>query len=158
MKKNYLAGLFLAVSTLFLTSCDKDDDKSAVVETKNYLIGKWDLKLVDIKVLFDGEVYQEMEDYDTTNELTMQFNFKDEKTVELYQFSPATEDSESETFQATGTYVKNGNDLTITIEDEATPFKIVINDNEKLHLFQSYEETYQGIVITQETTFKFTKM
>lgn len=157
MKKNYFLALFISISSLLITSCDKNDDETPIAQ-KDYLIAKWDLKKVDIKISVDGEVVQEMEDYDTTAEMTMQFDFKEDKSVSLYQYYPATEDSEAEEFTYTGTYTRNGNILDITIDGDKVNFEISLNDENNLHLANELEETYEGMVIKQNMTYKFTKM
>lgn len=158
MKKITLLA-FVCLSAFSIISCDKDDNNPAPpVVTKDNLIGKWDLKLVDIKVTVDGEVYTDEKDLDIKDKLTMQFDFKEDKKVHVYQYSPANEEEEAQEFNGDGTYVKNGNELTITIDNEPQTFTILLNDTSNLHLYSKSTEQYQGMEIVQESTFKMIKM
>lgn len=149
---------FALFSSVAFVSCDKDDDNSSEVQPKDALIGKWDLNLFDIKISVDGNVVQEQKDIDLSGELKMQFDFKEDKTVHLYQYVEATDEEEEQEYNGYGTYVKNGNDLTINVDDEPQTFKIILNNQSDLHLNLSVSETYEGMLIEQESTFKMIKM
>lgn len=151
MKRIY-SYLFIAAVGLFgLTSCSSDDNTP--IQETDYLLGKWDLNTLDIKLWADGEVYQEMEDFPVEGSLTMQFDFRADNTVEYYFY----EFEDGDTRQGTGTYQRNGSNLTITIDDEAD-FEILLNDANNLHLGTIDEYEYQGIQFKDEVNLKFIKM
>ena len=158
MKKITLLA-FVCLSALSTISCYRyDKTNTSPVVTKDNIIGKWNLKLVDLKITVDGQVYSEQKDLDLSQQLTMQFDFKEDKKVHLYQYTPATDEEEAQELNVDGTYEKNGNDLTITIEQETQTFKILLNDTSNLHLFLKSTDTYEGMEVIQETTFKMVKM
>lgn len=148
---------FSIITAFTFSSCDKNDE--TVEETpKDPIVAKWDLKLVDIKISIDNEVVNEENDLDISGELTMQFDFKEDNTIHLYQYAPATEETEAQEFNSSGTYTKVGNQLTITLDGEDQTFTILSNDASNLHLFMATESEIQGMEIKQDITYKMIKM
>ncbi len=141
------------IGLLLMASCSSDDntpDQEPIEE--NHLLGQWDLNTADIKLYVNGELQQEMNDVSTEEIGAVQFDFKEDGTVD-YVFSDE-EGSES----STGTYQKNGDNLTITIDNDPQTFEIHLNNSNNLHLFLEEEETYQEMLLKTEVTFKFVKM
>lgn len=159
MKKKYFLLAFLSLSLIGFTSCDKDDEKTTPppVQT-DLLVGKWDLKTMSVKLSIDGEVVQEIVDESVEGQITMQFNFKADKSVTLYQYTPATEEEEAETYEGIGTYERKGNQVTIAIDGEPITFQLIVNDQTNLHLGLNVEEDYEGVAVKQESIYKFKKM
>ena len=150
MKRIY-SYLFIAAVGLFgLTSCSNDDN--APVQEPNHLIGKWNLNALDIKISIDGEVFEEIEDFPVEGSMVMQFDFKADNTVEYYF------NNDDGVEEGVGTYQRNGNNLTITIEGEPADFEILLSDANNLYhgIMEEYE--YQGMLVGEEITFKFLKM
>lgn len=151
MKRIY-SYLFIATVGLFgLASCSSDDNAPTIEET-NHLLGKWNLNTISLKITIDGEVYQEMEDLPVEGLTTMQFDFRADNTVEYY----FNEDNEVE--EGIGTYQKNGNNLTITIDNDPQTFVVLLNDESNLHFGISEEYEYEGMEVKEEVQFKFIKM
>ena len=142
---------------LGLTSCSSDDSSSPEPQPTDVLLGKWNLQTVSVKVSVDGEVVQEVKDQ-PISPVVMTFDFKADSKVEYFYYEPATAEEQEYEEKLSGTYKKEGNKLTITIEDEPGDFTILLNDKSNLHLGMSFEETYEGMVIKQETEQKFVKM
>ncbi|HLW41883.1 MAG TPA: lipocalin family protein, partial [Flavobacterium sp.] len=122
------------------------------IEETNHLLGKWNLNTISLKITIDGEVYQEMEDLPVEGLTTMQFDFRADNTVEYYF------NNNDEIEEGIGTYQRNGNNLTITIEGEPADFEILLSDANNLHLGIEDEYEYQGLQLKEEITFKFLKM
>jgi len=155
MKKITLIA-FALISSLSFVSCDKEDETT--IQPKDELIGKWNLNLLDIKISIDGNVIEDQKDIDVSGALTMQFDFKQDQTVHFYQYVPATTEDEAQEYNGYGTYVKNGSDLIVTIDNEPQTFKIVLNDASNLHLNLEVTEEVQGMQVEQNSTFKMVKM
>lgn len=154
MKRIY-SYLFIGTIGLFgLASCSSDDNTPVVHDP---IVGKWDLKTMDMKFTANEEVYLEMEDFSVEGLLVMQFDFKADNTVEYYA---ENEDEEGNTVvdSHTGTYAKDGDSVTITINNEPQTFSILMLDSTDLHLFTSEEYTFEEVDYLDEVTFKFKKM
>jgi len=159
MKKIYSYLALASLSLFTLSSCSDDDNKEKPQEqTKDVLLGKWDLKTLSMKLYVDGDLVQEVNDQSVEGEMTMQFDFKADNKVEYYMYVPASEGSEEQKVELTGTYQKKGKDLVITIEGDEQTFKIEGNDAKSLKLSQSVEEEYQGMLIKQDVIYNFGKM
>lgn len=153
--KRIFSYLFIGTIGLFGTaSCSSDDNSPAVHDP---IVGKWDLKAMDLKLSADGETYLDMQDISVEDLMVMQFDFKADNSVEFYTES---EDEEGNMVKEllTGVYSKNDESVTITIEDEHETFSILMLNSTDLHLFTSDEYTYEEVDYVDEVTFKFKKM
>lgn len=157
MKKIYF---YLAVASFGLftiTSCS-DDEKAGPEPTKDVFLGKWDLKTLSSKVYINGDLVEDVKEQPVEGKMTLQFDFKADNKVDYYMYAPATEDREEVKVDASGSYKKNGTELTITIEGEDQIFKIEGNDAENLKLMQSVEFKFDEATLKQDVTFNFKKM
>ena len=73
MKKNTLIA-FTLISSFCFVSSNKEDE--ITIQSKDELIGKWNLNLLDIEISVDGNVIENQKDIDVSGALTMQFDFK----------------------------------------------------------------------------------
>lgn len=151
MKKTIFYLSAVALNLFILTSCSNDDN-APEPQTQDNLIGKWNLNTISVKISVDGEVVQDIVDQPAEGSMTMQFDFKTDNTVDYY-FG-----DEEGTEEGKGTYQKNGNNLTITIDNEPATFVITLNDKTNLHFGNSDEYEEQGYLIKEEIGFKFIKM
>ena|SRR5690554_3767628 len=143
MKRIYSYLLIVAIGMIGLTSCSSDDNPP------DYLLGKWTLFTISMKIYVYDEVATEIVDEPVGGSMIMQFDFKADNTVDYY-----FNNIEEETYEATGTYHRNGNDLTIIIDDEPQTFVILRNDADNLHLGMTEEEEYVKV----ESELKFIRM
>jgi len=157
--KSILLALTLGLTTL--TSCSSDDnssDNQVQPQPQNELLGKWDLEKVDMKMIIDGEVSIDEKDVPMKQSgLINQYEFFADNTMEYYLYNPATSQTPATEESGEGTYVRNGDQLTLTITNGNT-FTIKLLDSNNLHLNISQEETVQGVNYSIDMTQKFVKM
>lgn len=142
----------VAIGMVTLVSCSSDDNTPDQEPIDNHLLGKWNLNTADVKIYVNDQLQQEMNDVPAEEIGAVQFDFKEDGTVD-YAFS-----DEEFSEEITGTYEKNGNILTITIDNEPQTFEILLSDSNNLHLYLEEEETYQEMLLRTEAVFKFIKM
>lgn len=142
----------VAIGMVTLVSCSSDDNTPDQEPIDNHLLGKWNLNTADVKIYVNDQLQQEMNDVPAEEIGAVQFDFKEDGTVD-YAFS-----DEEFSEEITGTYEKNGNILTITIDNEPQTFEILLYDSNNLHLYLEEEETYQEMLLRTEAVFKFIKM
>ena len=157
MKKVYTLLSITALGLCTLTSCSDDDNNTTPQEPTNYLLGKWDMQTMDMKLEMDGEVVLDEQDVPTKETgMIIQYDFKADETIEYYMYTPATgQEAESEE-SGIGTYDLDYNKLTITINDVPQTFTIFNLDENKLHLNLSQEDETNKIKVSM--TQKFTRM
>lgn|SRR5690606_20672007 len=145
--------LFVTTIALFsLTSCSSDDNTSTPEpQTENHLLGMWKLNTMSLTSYENGEVVNEQIDLPVGSQITWEYEFKADNTVEYLMAIPAAEIEE----KGTGTYSKNGTTLTITIDDEPGVFEITNNDADNLHLKTTEEEVEDAITYKSEIEQKF---
>lgn len=144
--------LLLASLGLFLFSSCSSDDNSTIVEPQpvNHLLGAWKLNTMSVKISQDGQVISEQIDAPIGNQLTWEYKFNEDLTVDYVIGA----DGQSE--EGTGTYTVTDSSLTITIQDEPQTFEITTLNAENLYLKFSYEEEIQeGILVNIEMEQKF---
>lgn len=144
--------LLLASLGLFLFSSCSSDDNSTIVEPQpvNHLLGAWKLNTMSIKISQDGEVLLEQIDVPTEGQVTWEYDFNEDLTVD---YVIAT-DGQSE--KGTGTYTVTDSSLTITIQDEPQTFEITTLNAENLYLkFSEEEEIQEGFLVNIEMEQKF---
>lgn len=161
MKK--INSLFFAatLAIVSLSSCSSDD--STITPTPepqptNLLLGKWDMKKMDMKMVMDGNVLVDEKDVDTEGlGIIVQYDFKSDNQVDYYMFTPANEQQAEQEQSGTGTYTHNGDELTLTL-GSPTPYTIKLLSSSELHLNLSETENINGAEATVDMTQKFTKM
>ncbi|MDN3706018.1 hypothetical protein QW060_02605 [Myroides ceti] len=149
----------LLVFTLSSLSCSSDD--SSTTETPapvDLLIGKWDLKMTDLKTTKDGKVTESYENQPSLNKLIMQFNFKADKTV-VYTMKNVTTGS-AQTLK--GTYVRNGDSVVLSFENVPDPVTYKILNLQKIklsfHRLQEFttKEVKNGVEVEVKTKIENT--
>ncbi|WP_177764023.1 lipocalin family protein [Flavobacterium sp. I3-2] len=157
--KSILLALTLGLTTL--TSCSSDDnssDNQVQPQPQNELLGKWDLEKVDMKMIIDGETMIDEKDVPVKQTgLINQYEFFADNTMEYYLYNPASGTNPATEESGEGTYVKNGDQLTLTITNGNT-FTIKLLDSNNLHLNISQEEIEEGVNYSMDMTQKFVKM
>lgn len=145
--------LFASTITLFLLSaCSSDDNAPAPQpEPVNHLLGKWKLNTMSIKSYEDGELVGENNDLPVASQITWEYEFKADLSVEYYMAIPAAEFEE----KGKGTYSTSGSSITITIDGEPGVFEISKNDADNLHLKMTEEEESGGVIYKEEMEQKF---
>jgi len=144
--------LLLASLGLFLFSSCSSDDNSTIVEPQpvNHLLGAWKLNTMSIKISQDGEVLLEQIDVPTEGQVTWEYDFNEDLTVDYVIVA----DGQSE--EGTGTYTVTDSSLTITIQDEPQTFEITTLNAENLYLkFSEEEEIQEGFLVNIEMEQKF---
>lgn len=144
--------LLLASLGLFLFSSCSSDDNSTIVEPQpvNHLLGAWKLNTMSIKISQDGEVLLEQIDVPTEGQVTWEYDFNEDLTVDYVIVA----DGQSE--EGTGTYTVTDSSLTITIQDEPQTFEITTLNAENLYLkFSEEEEIQKGFLVNIEMEQKF---
>jgi len=111
----------------------------------------WKLNTMSLTSYENGEVVNEQIDLPVGSQITWEYEFKADNTVEYLMAIPAAEIEE----KGTGTYSKNGTTLTITIDDEPGVFEITNNDADNLHLKTTEEEVEDAITYKSEIEQKF---
>lgn len=105
---------------------------------------------MSIKISQDGEVLLEQIDVPTEGQVTWEYDFNEDLTVD---YVIAT-DGQSE--EGTGTYTVTNSSLTITIQDEPQTFEITTLNAENLYLkFSEEEEIQEGFLVNIEMEQKF---
>lgn len=157
--KGILLALTLGLTTL--TSCSSDDNSSDTQvqpQPQNELLGKWDLEKVDMKMVIDGEIMIDEKDVPVKQAgLISQYEFFADNTMAYYLYNPASGTTPATEESGEGTYVRNGDQLTLTITNGNT-FKIELLDSNNLHLNIFQEETSEGVNYTMDMTQKFVKL
>lgn len=155
--KLYFLALTLGVATL--TSCSSDDNSpEPQPQPQNELLGKWDLEKVDMKMIIDGEVTIDEKDVPIKQAgLISQYEFFADNTVEYYIYNPAIGNNPATEESGEGTYIRNNDQLTLTINSGNT-FTIKLLDAENLHLQTKQDENVEGVVYSLDMTQKFVKM
>lgn len=144
--------LLLASLGLFLFSSCSSDDNSTIVEPQpvNHLLGAWKLNTMSVKISQDGQVISEQIDVPIGNQLTWEYKFNEDLTVDYVIGA----DGQSE--EGTGTYTVTDSSLTITIQDEPQTFEITTLNAENLYLkFSEEEEIQEGFLVNIEMEQKF---
>lgn len=144
--------LLLASLGLFLFSSCSSDDNSTIVDPQpvNHLLGAWKLNTMSIKISQDGEVLLEQIDVPTEGQVTWEYDFNEDLTVDYVIVA----DGQSE--EGTGTYTVTDSSLTITIQDEPQTFEITTLNAENLYLkFSEEEEIQEGFLVNIEMEQKF---
>lgn len=144
--------LLLASLGLFLFSSCSSDDNSTIVEPQpvNHLLGAWKLNTMSIKISQAGEVLLEQIDVPTEGQVTWEYDFNEDLTVDYVIVA----DGQSE--EGTGTYTVTDSSLTITIQDEPQTFEITTLNAENLYLkFSEEEEIQEGFLVNIEMEQKF---
>lgn len=157
MKKVYLYLAVALVALFTITSCS-DDEKAGPEPTKDVFLGKWDLKTMSSKLYINGDLVEDQKEQSVEGIMTLKFDFKADNKVDYYMYAPATEDREEVKVDASGTYKKNGTELTVTIQEEDMLFKIEGNDVDNLKLMQSIEFKFDEATLKQDVTFNFKRM
>lgn len=137
---------------MFLFSSCSSDDNSTIVEPQpvNHLLGAWKLNTMSIKISQDGEVLLEQIDVPTEGQVTWEYDFNEDLTVDYVIVA----DGQSE--EGTGTYTVTDSSLTITIQDEPQTFEITTLNAENLYLkFSEEEEIQEGFLVNIEMEQKF---
>lgn len=161
MKKitTYLFAATIAIVSL--SSCSSDDNNNAPMpepQPVNLLLGKWDMKKMDMKIVVDGDVMIDEKDVDTKGSgITVQYDFKADKTFEYYMFTPANPQQAEQEQSGTGTYTHNGDEIIMTINSPTT-YTIKILSGTELHLNMNEAENVNGLETEIDMTQKFTKM
>ena len=155
---------FLFASTLAiasLSSCSSDDNSSVPQpqpQPTNVLLGKWEMQKMDMKMEMGGNVLIDQQDVDTkTAGIKIEYDFKADNTVEYYMYTPATQQQAEQEQSGTATYTRNGDEITMTINNPTTYTIKVLNSTE-LHLNMYQEEEVNGSQTKIDITQKFTKM
>lgn len=158
--KNYLIALTLGLVTL--TSCSSDDnssDKQVQPQPQNELLGKWDLEKVDMKMIVDGEIMFDEKDVPVKQAgLINQYEFFEDSTLEYYIYTPANGQTPAVEESGEGTYVRNGDQLTLTLNNTPNTFTVKLLDSSNLHLNLEEEETVAGVNYSMNLTNKFVKI
>lgn len=137
---------------MFLFSSCSSDDNSTIVEpqTVNHLLGAWKLNTMSIKISQDGQVISEQIDAPIGNQLTWEYKFNEDLSVEYYI------DTENFSENSAGTYSLNGSYITIVLDGEPETFEITTLDKDNLHLkFNVEEEVEPGSILEMEMEQKF---
>lgn len=156
--KRFYSYLFIAtVGLLGLVSCSSDDNSTPEKKEVDPIVGKWELKTMDLTLYEDGEVYFEYEDIAVEDLMLLEFDFKEDNTVD-FTSGNLNQSGEMETNSETVTYVKNEDSVTITIEGEPETFSILKLNSSELHLFVTDEYSSGEMEYIDEITFKMVKM
>lgn len=156
--KRFYSYLFIAtVGLLGLVSCSSDDNSTPEKKEVDPIVGKWELKTMDLTLYEDGEVYFEYEDIAVEGLMLLEFDFKENNTVD-FTSGNLNQSGEMVTYTETGTYDKNEDSVTITIEGEPETFSILKLNSSELHLFVTDEYSSDGMEYLDEITFKMVKM
>lgn len=137
---------------MFLFSSCSSDDNSTIVEPQpvNHLLGAWKLNTMSIKISQDGQVISEQIDVPIGNQLTWEYKFNEDLSVEYYI------DTEYFSENSAGTYSLNGSYITIVLDGEPETFEITTLDKDNLHLkFNVEEEVEPGSILEMEMEQKF---
>lgn len=157
--KGILLALTLGLTTL--TSCSSDDNSSDTQvqpQPQNELLGKWDLEKADMLMIVDGETMFDEKDVPVKQAgLISQYEFFADNTMAYYLYNPASATSPATEESGEGTYVRNGDQLTLTITNGNT-FKIKLLDANNLHLNIYQEEIVEGVNYKMDMTQKFVKI
>ena len=105
---------------------------------------------MSVKISQDGQVISEQIDVPIGNQLTWEYKFNEDLTVDYVIGA----DGQSE--EGTGTYTVTDSSLTITIQDEPQTFEITTLNAENLYLkFSEEEEIQEGFLVNIEMEQKF---
>lgn len=151
MKKISTYLMSISFGLLFLTSCSGDDNTPGPEQQTNHLLGKWKLNTLSVKSYENGEVVMEYIDVPVQGQMTWEYDFKSDNTVDYRIIIPSQQLEE----QGKGTYTKAGNAITITIEEEPGSFVISNLDADNLHLKMIEEGTSEGVTYKEEIEQKF---
>lgn len=157
--KGILLALTLGLTTF--TSCSSDDnstDNQVQPQPQNELLGKWDLEKADMKMVVDGEIMFDEKDVPVKQAgLISQYEFFADNTMTYYLYNPASGTTQATEESGEGTYVRNGDQLTLTIT-KSQSFTIELLDSNNLHLNIFEEETVEGVNYSMDMTQKFVKI
>lgn len=131
--KKLLPLLVLISSLIFITSCNKSDEKQ--------IIGSWAAKTLKVKSYTDGVLQGEETENMTSNDMTMYFRKDNSYTV--YQYGAVTDE---------GTYSISGDKL--TMDGQENTFNV---SRKELNLFFSNEEEDNGHTIRHEVELNLEK-
>jgi len=145
--------LFATTLGLFSLASCSNDDNAPVVDNTNHLLGKWTLNTMSLKSTENGEVVQEFEDMPVQEVMTWEYTFKEDNTFEYLMAVPQAQLEE----KGVGTYSKNGNSITITVDGDPATFEIKALDAKNLHLKNTEEYEADGIKFVDVTEQKFIK-
>jgi len=152
--------LFMAVlGFTSLTACSSDDSTAPVVEQeKNHLLGKWNATSRHMKFEVDGEVL--FDDLDkpgsSMNGTILQYDFKDEKTVETYMYLPARDGEEAVESRYTTTYEIIGDQL--IIKNYPKSYKILLLTENNFNIYSIDESVIEGKKYKIEEIDKYERM
>lgn len=105
---------------------------------------------MSIKISQDGQVISEQIDAPIGNQLTWEYKFNEDLSVEYYI------DTENFSENSAGTYSLNGSYITIVLDGEPETFEITTLDKDNLHLkFNVEEEVEPGSILEMEMEQKF---
>jgi len=153
MKKISTYLIAFSFGLLSLTACSGDDNTPGPEQQTNHLLGKWKLNTLSVKSYENGEVVMEFTDLPVQGQMTWEYDFKADNTVDYHISVPAQQLEE----QGKGTYTKTGNTLTITIEEEPGTFVVSTLDADNLHLKMTEEGTAEGVTYKEEIEQKFVR-
>ncbi|SFO19305.1 hypothetical protein SAMN05421741_12514 [Paenimyroides ummariense] len=107
---------------------------------------------MDTKMEMEGNVVIDQQDVDTkTAGVKNGYDFKADNTVEYYMYTLATPQQAEHEQSGTATYTRNGDEITITINNLATYTTKVLNSTD-LHLNMYQEEEVNGSKTTIDIT------
>src|SRR5690606_2724902 len=154
MKKITTLLLLCSISLIGLSSCSSDDNTPVVQpEEENHLLGTWRLATMSVKSYENDELVSEYTDLPVSSTIQWEYTFNNDNTVEYLMAIPAAELSES----GSGTYVRNGNILTMTIVGEDGVFEITELASESFNIKFEEEYSVEGVSYRDEIEQKFTR-
>ena len=152
MKKTSTYLFAASLGLLSLTACSGDDNTSTVEpQPTNHLLGKWKLNTMSVTSYENDEVVSQNIDTPVGSQITWEYEFKADNSVEYYMAIPVAGLEE----KGSGTYTRTGNTLTMTIDDEAQSFEISKSDVDNLHLKITEEEVDGDVTYKEEVEQKF---
>lgn len=151
--------LFMAVlGFTSLTACSSDDSSPVVEQEKNHLLGKWNATSTHMKFEVDGEVL--FDDLDkpggSMNGIVLQYDFKDENTVETYMYLPATETAEAVESRYNTTYERYENKL--IIKNYPKSYTILVLSANNFNIYTINESEIEGKKYKLEEIEKYERM
>lgn len=147
--------LAIALGLFAFTACSSDDNATETIQPEpvNHLLGSWTLNTMSISIYMNDEVVVEQNDMPMEGQMTWEYTFKSDQTVEYLMSAPSQGLNET----GVGTYVKNDNSITITIENEPQTFTVTTLDANNLHLKMTETEEEEGVTSTYTIEQKFVR-